>query len=85
MVTFKLFQNYPNPFHTSTIIQFFVPKRQKIGYVIYDVLGREIEKWSDECDSGLHTKLFTAPVSGAYFLQLQTSLGTETMKMIAIK
>jgi len=44
---FTLYQNYPNPFNSLTIINFYIPQKGVINIKIFDILGREIYKWSD--------------------------------------
>ena len=35
-------QNFPNPFNSSTIIKYNVPRSAFVKIVIYDLLGREV-------------------------------------------
>ena len=39
---YNLFQNFPNPFNSSTYIQFQIPSYQKVSLKIYDLMGREV-------------------------------------------
>ena len=39
---FSLAQNFPNPFNSSTIIKYNVPRSAFVKIVIYDLLGREV-------------------------------------------
>ncbi|MEO0115032.1 MAG: T9SS type A sorting domain-containing protein [candidate division WOR-3 bacterium] len=43
-----LYQNYPNPFKTQTIIKFFLPKESKVNLSIYDATGRLIKNLINE-------------------------------------
>ena len=40
---FKLYQNYPNPFESSTNIVYQIPEDGFVVLKVYDLLGREIE------------------------------------------
>ena len=43
-LTYELGQNYPNPFNPSTTIEFSIPREGYVSLVVYDMLGRTIEK-----------------------------------------
>ena len=39
---FKLFPSYPNPFNSSTSINFNLPKQSSVNLVVIDLLGRKV-------------------------------------------
>ncbi len=39
---FCLYPNYPNPFNSSTRIEFDLPEKVLVTLGVYDVLGREV-------------------------------------------
>ncbi len=87
---FELYQNYPNPFNGLTIIQFNLPRKEKVNLRIYDMLGREISTLvDDELNSGLHHIYFEASdynlSSGVYYYTLRTESGTKSKAMIYLK
>ncbi len=85
---FALYQNYPNPFNPTTTIEFDIPERTNVKIVIYDILGREIEKLVDgELDAGRYKVKFNAQnlPSGVYFYTIKTTKFTQTNKMILLK
>lgn len=41
-VDFKLYQNYPNSFNSTTIINYEISITSFVSIVVYDVLGNEI-------------------------------------------
>jgi chitinase len=45
--TFELLQNYPNPFNGQTQIRFNVTKPGRYSLLLYDLLGREVQRLVD--------------------------------------
>jgi hypothetical protein len=79
---------YPNPFNSSTTIEFSLDKPQFITLKVYDILGREIrELLSEEKPSGKHRISFDASSlsSGVYFYRLQARDKVDTKRMILLK
>jgi len=71
---FALYQNYPNPFNPSTVIRYDIPKNAYVQVVIYDVLGRQVEKLVDGMQSGGTYNIHWSPSrlsSGIYFCRIQ--------------
>ncbi len=90
--TFALFQNYPNPFNPTSVIRFAVPKQSRVLIIIYDPLGREIEKLVDEEKSpGYYEVTFKAEsvrgglTSGLYIYTLRAGDYSQSKKMLLIK
>ena len=87
---FKLFNNYPNPFNSSTKIEFSLERSSHVCLEIFNVLGQHIctladknfhqgsyhFKWNATGPSGQ-----TLP-SGIYFCRLRTDHSTKTIKML---
>ncbi len=74
---FKLYQNFPNPFNSETIINFKLSKDGMTKLIVYDVIGREIARLVDEyLPKGIHKARFSIgninqKVSGSiYFYSL---------------
>ncbi len=85
---YSLTQNYPNPFNPNTIIEFQLPVKSKIEIIVYDVLGREMEKLIDnELTAGHYKITFDGNKysSGVYFYSLISKNYLETKKMILFK
>ncbi len=85
---FALRQNYPNPFNSMTTIEFDLPERSYVKLVVYDVLGREVEKLVDkELNAGKHTINFDAGSlpSGVYFYVLDAGKFRMARKMVLVK
>ena len=72
-VSYHLYQNFPNPFNPSTTIQFDLPHASQVKLVVYDILGREIEKLlNGNLLAGKHNYVWNVSglASGIYFYQI---------------
>ena len=79
---------YPNPFNSSTNIEYSLPEAGFIMIDIYDLLGRRVETLLDEYrQAGEHTVTFNAShlSSGVYFCRLQAGEIVETKRMVLLK
>jgi len=90
---FDLGQNYPNPFNPSTTISFSLPKQQYVVLVVYDMLGKEVNRlvdgqmsagtfkvtWQGDAKSGQKV------ASGVYFYRLQAGSFSAVKKMLMLK
>src|SRR5258706_8433462 len=73
--SFKLFQNFPNPFNPSTYIKYQMIKDSYVQLILFDVLGRELETLINERQkAGIHKLMWDASKypSGVYFYKLVT-------------
>jgi minor extracellular serine protease Vpr len=80
--------NYPNPFNTSTIIQFSLATESHVTLRVYDILGRPVGTLVEETlPSNLHAVRFDAGglSSGVYFYRIETDTYTETKRMILVR
>ncbi|UCE65801.1 MAG: T9SS type A sorting domain-containing protein [Candidatus Zixiibacteriota bacterium] len=80
--------NYPNPFNSSTTIEFTLDRPQIVALTVYDLLGREIRTLLNEKKSaGKHRIPFDAsPLSsGVYFYMLQAGDKIETKRMLLLR
>jgi len=69
----QLHPNYPNPFNSSTIISYEIPRRMNISLSVFDILGTEVrELFSGLHELGLFRISFDASElpSGVYFVRL---------------
>jgi hypothetical protein len=86
--SFKLYNNYPNPFNPSTTIKFSLPEASFTTLKIYNALGKEIAVLVNEMiSSGTHSVVFDAHnlPSGVYFYSLESSSLSQVKKMLLIK
>lgn len=85
---FKLYANYPNPFNPATKVKFDIPKTSLAKLIVYDALGREIEKLVDnELKAGSYEYTWNASKynSGVYFVRFISEKYSETRKMVLMK
>lgn len=85
---FILFQNFPNPFNSSTIIAFELPKRSPVSLKVFDVTGREVNTLiNEELQPGYYRILFRSAglSSGAYFYRFQAGGFVHTKKFTLLK
>lgn len=82
---FVLEQNHPNPFTTRTSIRYTLPRSASVRLVVYDILGREVERLRDGMQAaGSHETSFErgALASGVYFYRLEVEGRTLQRRMI---
>ncbi len=89
---FKLLQNFPNPFNSSTFIRFNVTRKSKVQIFIYNTIGQKVGSILDEeKEVGFHNVLFNTDLaSGVYYYTIIVKAGNEipiiqTKKMILLK
>ncbi len=85
---YKLENNFPNPFNPSTNIKFQLADKSFTSIIIYDMLGREVQKiLSEELNAGYYNFQFNAENlnSGVYFYTLKTDKFSETKRMVLVK
>jgi len=79
---------YPNPFNTSTTIQYSLGKPSSILVEIYDILGRKIDELTHDLQqAGNHQVTWNANSfpSGVYFYRIQGENYSNTGKMMLLK
>jgi polyhydroxybutyrate depolymerase len=85
---FALDQNYPNPFNPSTVICFQSSVDSYVTLIVYDILGREVQKLVNERKSaGSYSVTFDASnlPSGVYWYRLSAPNYVDTKKLILLK
>lgn len=86
--SFKLHQNFPNPFNPSTRIKFNLPKLDKVKIEILNVLGQKLDTILDEIMiSGLHELEFNGSnlPSGVYYYRIQAGEYHQVKKMLLLR
>jgi glycosidase len=86
--TFKLYNNYPNPFNPSTNIKFDVAKTGVVKLEVFDILGRKVATlFNGRKSVGTHTLTFDASSlsSGVYFTRFTAGNTVQVQKMTLLK
>ena len=91
--SFRIYPNYPNPFNSTTKIDYQIPKKTNVQLVIFDILGRNVITLVDDLlQPGYKTitwngiDAFGNNVSaGMYFYMIQTGKNREVKKMVLLK
>lgn len=79
---------YPNPFNSTTNIEFTLTRSEKITLKIHDILGREVTTLANKTlPAGTHNLSWRADniSSGLYFVSLLTSTQTHTQKLLLLR
>jgi hypothetical protein len=82
-----LFQNYPNPFQSRTIISYQLPANSDVELSVYDISGRKVATLVNERQLADRYEVewnAEGMNSGIYFCELKTSQGRQVMKMIFV-
>lgn len=86
--SFELYQAYPNPFNSSTVISFYLPQESHVTLTVFNITGEEIKNLIDsEISAGLHQMNWDASdvSSGIYFYTIQTESKLQTGKVVLLK
>lgn len=82
---FMLFQNYPNPFHLTTMIRYKITALCRVKIEVYDKLGRIVQTLVDETlNPGLHETPFdgSSLAGGVFFCKITAGDYSATRKMM---
>ncbi|MEO8209639.1 MAG: T9SS type A sorting domain-containing protein [bacterium] len=74
--SFELYQNFPNPFNTETVIRYSLNENLFIKLKVYDALGKEVVSLVNEKqNAGTYEINFNALslISGIYFYKLEAA------------
>ncbi len=85
---YELFQNFPNPFNSSTVIYYGIPNESFVTLSMYNLIGEKIAELVNEYkDAGYYKVRFDLVNynSGVYFYRLQAGSFVETKKMVLLK
>lgn len=85
---FKLYSPYPNPFNSSTTIEYELNKESKISIVVYDTIGQQVKELVNTIQqAGKHKTIFNATglSSGVYLVVLVTQFGITAKKVTYLK
>lgn len=85
---FELFNNYPNPFNSSTVIGYKIPIQGVVTIKVFDVLGKEITTLVNELKPpGKYEVNFDANQlsSGVYFYAMSIDQYYNVKKLVLVK
>ncbi|MEI7483530.1 MAG: 5'-nucleotidase C-terminal domain-containing protein [Ignavibacteriota bacterium] len=85
---YKLYNNYPNPFNSETIIKYSLPKNGYVRIKVYDITGRELSTLvNKEQKAGEYSIRFNGNnlSTGVYFYKLETDGFVQTKRFVLIK
>jgi hypothetical protein len=90
---YELKYNYPNPFNSSTMIQFQLPTEEHVSLEIFNIRGQEIIRLVDKkMSAGYYTVSWDGRNSsgvevstGVYIYRLRTKSFTRAMKMVVLR
>ena len=87
-VALELEQNFPNPFNPETVISFAMPEAAHVTLVVYDLMGRVVERLVDEeRNAGYHRIRWDAShySSGSYIYRIEAGGQSTTRVMTLMK
>ena len=85
---FSLCDNYPNPFNSSTKIEFQIPQDGNVTISVYNMLGKQVVTLVDRnMRSGIHQVTFDATKfsSGIYYYRIKAAGFSQVKKMMLLK
>lgn len=86
--SYKLLNNYPNPFNPVTKIKFQIPKTSYVEIKIFDITGKNIATLVKEIiKEGIYEYIFDASnlSSGIYFVKMQAENYTGIQRIAFVK
>lgn len=78
---------FPNPFTTSTTIEYELTSPSSVQLIIYDYLGKQVDRMELQQSNGKQQITWNAKgrPAGVYTCVLKSKSGTQTVKMIKLK
>lgn len=86
--SFRLYDNYPNPFNPTTAIRYRLPAVSYVTLKVYDVLGRQVAVLVNARQNpGTYAATFDGIglASGVYFYRLEAGANAAVGKMVLLK
>ncbi|TSA26392.1 MAG: tandem-95 repeat protein [Ignavibacteriales bacterium] len=86
--TYKLLQNFPNPFNPTTNIVFGLPKESNVTLRVFNILGQEVATLVNKVmPAGYHSVEFNASnlTSGLYIYRVEADNFVQVKKMLLMK
>lgn len=86
--SFSLYQNFPNPFNSTTTIQYAIPTTAHVSLRLHDVQGREVATLVDEFQTpGMYQTTVDASrwSAGVYVVRVRAGTFTQARKILFLK
>lgn len=86
--SFRLYQNFPNPFNPATEIRFDLPEKSNVKLTVFNSLGKVVNVIvNQELNAGSYKQKIDGSdlSSGVYFISLYTDKFKDTKKILLIK
>lgn len=93
--SFEMGNGYPNPFNSSSVVPFTLPRAGEITLTVFNILGQQVYSLRQTFDSGKQRLTIDAstfsgkgqhnPVSGVYLLQLSFNGEVKTQKVVLVQ
>ena len=82
-----LYVSYPNPFTTSTTVEYELKQPEKVTLTIYDYLGKQVEVIEANQSKGNQNIIWNAESlpDGIYYFRLQAGAQTANGKMLKLR
>ena len=80
--SFKLFENYPNPFNAATTIQYHLPEAGYVKLDVFNIRGQRIMTLAEgKYDMGTYRAILDSEnlCSGVYFYSLEIKISSKSM------
>ena len=92
-LSFSLKQNFPNPFNSETVMEYFLPKESQVKITIYNLLGQRVKTILDQRESAGHKRVIwdgknekgETLSSGIYFYRIEAGEFAQAKKMVLLK
>ena len=81
-------QNFPNPFNSSSTIEFSIPEQTNVIIKLFDLLGKEVTTLvNEEKTAGIYKVEFNESnlPTGVYFYRIEAGRFSGTKKLIILK
>jgi hypothetical protein len=90
---YNLSTNYPNPFNSSTLIEYGLPRQSHVTVTVYNILGQNMQSLVDRVESAGNYSIVwdgkdtsgKPAVSGVYFYRFEAGAHSETKKMLLLR
>lgn len=82
-----LLQGHPNPFNSTTVLSYNLPKASIVSLKVYNALSVEVASWAVNGAAGPHEIIWDAASlpSGTYFCRIQAADRSRTLRLLMVK